>query len=288
MLLMVLPYFYPFFISQKKQDVSAFEKDMAALKIRTADSSQKFSYKKDKTQYYSNERSHDRYDDAPSFKGTLFEFDPNTINAGDWKRLGLRDKTIATIQNYLNKGGKFYKAEDIKKIWGLHENEVQRLLPYIRIAPKNDYTKSGTPAFEKTVYKKEFHPVDINTADSLALVELPGIGAGFAKRMLNFRSRLGGFVSVQQISETYGLPDSTFQKIKNRLIISNTAVKQININTATIDEMKTHPYIRYQVANAIVQYRLQHGNYLSVSDIKKIMLVTDDIFAKASPYLTVQ
>ena len=81
--------------------------------------------------------------------------------------------------------------------------------------------------------------------------------------------------------------NNAYKKIKPRLSISNAAVHQININTATIDEMKAHPYLRYTVANAIVQYRLQHGNYIVVNDIKKIMLVTDDIFNKAAPYLKV-
>lgn len=72
------------------------------------------------------------------------------------------------------------------------------------------------------------------------------------------------------------------------LTIGNTAVKQININIATIDEMKSHPYLRYNLANAIFQYRRQHGNYNTVEDVKKIMLITDDVYKKVLPYLTVQ
>ena len=72
------------------------------------------------------------------------------------------------------------------------------------------------------------------------------------------------------------------------LTIGNTAVKQININIATIDEMKSHPYLRYNLANAIFQYRRQHGNYNTVEDVKKIMLITDDVYKKVLPYHTVQ
>ena len=70
--------------------------------------------------------------------------------------------------------------------------------------------------------------------------------------------------------------------------MANPTVKKININNATVDELKTHPYIRYNIANAIVQYRLQHGSYKDINDIKKIMLVTDEIYNKAAPYLAVQ
>ena len=117
---------------------------------------------------------------------------------------------------------------------------------------------------------------------------MPGIGSKLSQRIIAFRDKLGGFYSVNQVGETYLLPDSTFQKIKSRLFISDTAVKQININLASVDEMKVHPYLRYNLANAIFQYRQQHGNFNSVEGIKKIMLVTGDVFNKIAPYLSVQ
>jgi competence protein ComEA len=73
---------------------------------------------------------------------------------------------------------------------------------------------------------------------------LPGIGSKLSQRIIAFRNKLGGFYSVEQVGETYRLPDSTFQKIKPKLILGNNNVKQININAASIDEMKAHPYLR--------------------------------------------
>jgi competence ComEA-like helix-hairpin-helix protein len=90
------------------------------------------------------------------------------------------------------------------------------------------------------------------------------------------------------VGETYLLPDSTFQKIKPYLFVSNSSLKRININTASVDEMKAHPYIKYNMANAIFQYRQQHGNYISVEQIKKILIITDEIYQKAAPYLSVK
>jgi len=142
-----------------------------------------------------------------------------------------------------------------------------------------------TKTFEKSKYITTI--IDINTADTTLLIELPGIGSKLSQRIINFRDKLGGFYTVEQIGETYGLPDSTFQKIKARFSVSNSSVHQININTASIDEMKGHPYLRYSIANAIVQYRLQHGNYAVVDDLKKIMLITEEVFNKAVPYLKV-
>ena len=120
------------------------------------------------------------------------------------------------------------------------------------------------------------------------LLLCPGIGSKLANRIITFREKLGGFYKVEQVAETFALPDSTFQKIKDKLIITNNEVKKLNINTAGLDELKIHPYIMYIIANAIVQYRNQHGNFSAISDIKKIMIITDDIYIKLSPYLTVK
>ncbi|MEP7144541.1 MAG: helix-hairpin-helix domain-containing protein [Ferruginibacter sp.] len=287
---MMIPFFYPYFIQQKTYDHSAFEKAIASLQIKQADSSGRFEKQNFEKRIYQNryQPSVQHYSLLP--KGELFYFDPNSTSLSDWKRLGVRDKTIATIQNYLSKGGKFYKKEDIGKIWGLHENEVARLTPYIQIHAINSVNEPGEKKYEKNEYKKPVYTItviDINIADSVALVALPGIGDKLSRRIINFRDKLGGFYKVEQIGETFGLPDSTFQKIKGRLKIGNLALKQININTATIDEMKSHPYIRYALANSIVQYRTQHGNYMTVADIKKIMTLTEDVFNKVEPYLTV-
>lgn len=284
------PLLFPFFISSKPANSSAFEKDIATLQLKQQDSGHQFVKKDFDEEHYQNNYTPTEKNYSPSsFSGELFYFDPNTATASDWKKLGLRDKTIATIQNYLSKGGHFYKPEDIGKIWGLYPDEVERLIPYIQIAPReNIYSENKTGI--KTYDKPKLIPssININIADTTALIALPGIGSKLAQRIINFRDKLGGFYKIEQVGETFGLADSTFQKIKPRLTVNAAAVKQLNINTATVDEMKAHPYLRYAIANAIVQYRTQHGNFSAVADIKKIMLVTEDIYVKVSPYLTVQ
>lgn len=226
----------------------------------------------------------------PSSESKPFYFDPNVLSFEGWKKLGMREKTIATIQNYLNKGGHFYKAEDLKKIYGVRADEYTRLEPYIRIATTGP---TEPPTDKKSVSKKEtfsnrpkYTVVDINTGDTSAFVALPGIGDKLALRIVNFRDKLGGFYSIEQIGETYGLPDSSFQKIKPFLKIENASLRKINLNTATKDEMKSHPYLKWNLANAIVEYRNQHGNFSSVDDLKKISLITASVFDKIKFYLT--
>jgi competence protein ComEA len=245
----------------------------------------------DKDYAYQYDRS---VNSSPS-SGSLFYFDPNTLDQEGWKKLGLRDKTIHTIQNYLSKGGRFKKPEDLQRIYGLFPNEYTRIAPYIKIESSGE-TKGYANYADKTQVEKQpaktytsgYPIIEINSADTAALIALPGIGSKLAIRIVNFRDKLGGFYSISQFGETYGLPDSTFQKIKQYLKLDNVFVKKININTAAVDELKAHPYIKYSIANPIVAYRNEHGAFSKVEDVKKVMAVTDEVYNKIAPYLTIQ
>jgi competence ComEA-like helix-hairpin-helix protein len=287
-ILIILPFFFPFFAKEERIDFTEFEKEIAQLKV---DSSSKKMYSKNDEEYYN--------DYTPAYKkyeasrpAELFYFDPNTATASDWIKLGIKPRTAETIQKYISKGGKFYKAEDIKKIWGLSEKDADRLIPYVVIKSiqRNLSYSNQNQIEENTKFvKKDFlQKIEINSADTSQFISLPGIGSKLSKRIIAFREKLGGFYSVDQIAETYLLPDSTFQKIRPYLILNSNAIKKININAASVDEMKVHPYIRYQMANAIFQYRQQHGNFNSVEEIKKIMTVTNEFYNKVFPYLSAE
>lgn len=215
-----------------------------------------------------------------------FVFDPNTLDEKGWKKLGLRDKTITTIQTYLAKGGRFQKPADLAKIYGLFPDEYERLEPYIRIEKKTDdkHQVKQNPSFVRR--STRIAELDINEADTTAFINLPGIGSKLANRIINFREKLGGFYAVEQIGETFALPDSTFRKIKPLLKLGSRDPKKININTATIDELKTHPYIRFNLARVLVAYRDQHGLFEKPEDIKKIMAINEEDCKKLLPYLT--
>ena len=228
------------------------------------------------------------YQYEPSVKNDFtkpvpFKFDPNTLSEEGWKRLGLSERTIRTILNYRNKGGKFYKPEDLQKIWGLPHSFYNHVKDYISIEAFTVPTKNYPVALNSKSEKRIWN-IEVNSADTSALIELPGIGSKLALRIINFRDRLGGFYSVDQIGETYGLADSTFKKIKPYLHI-NGEIKKININTATKDELKLHPYIKWNLANLIVEYRNQHGDYKSAEDLKNIPAIDETTFLKLSHYV---
>jgi competence ComEA-like helix-hairpin-helix protein len=221
-------------------------------------------------------------------EGELFPFDPNSITAEDWERLGLNERTAKTITNYVGKGGRFRKPDDLQKIWGMPAGFYERIKPYVRI----ETTKREYPVFENNARppKEERKPslININEADSTALIALPGIGSRLSARIITFREKLGGFFTVEQVGETYGLPDSTFQKIRHRLQADESTIRKMNLNTASKDELKAHPYIHWNLANAIVAYRNQHGPFSSLEDLKNIVLIDDALFRKISPYFRLQ
>ena len=234
---------------------------------------------------------------SPASTGTssLFAFDPNTLNEAGWQQLGLRVKTIKTILNYLSKGGKFRKPEDLQRVYGLFPDEYERLKPFIRIAGTEreattfrnpDKWPETKPATIPSA--KKYLSVEINTADTSAWIALPGIGSKLAQRIVLFREKLGGFYAVSQVAETFGLADSVFRKIELLLKLEVKTLRKININTATAEELKVHPYLKWNVINAILAYRKEHGFFRKTDDLKQVMAVTDEVFGRMAPYLVTE
>jgi len=201
---------------------------------------------------------------------TLFKFNPNNLPAEKWRMLGLSDKQISIINHYQAKGGKFYKPADLKNIYGITDADYQALSPYIDLPEDN----------------KSVGVTELNTADSAALTRLDGIGSAFAKRIIYYRERLGGFVNKEQLKEVYGLDDLKYNEIKDQLKVDALRLRKIDINTITFDKLRLMPYLNYKQVNAIIEYRNQHGNYASVSDLKNIAIIDEGILRKIEPYLS--
>ena len=217
----------------------------------------------------------------------LFKFDPNQIDLQQWQALGLSVKQAQSIINYRSKGGKFYKPADLQKMYTITPQKFQELAPYITIENNNEtsrYAKTTYP--EKTPYvKKEFVIVELNTADTLQLDKIKGVGAAFARRIANYRNKLGGFYKKEQLLEVYGLDSIKYNEIKDQVKINSTHLTKININTAEFDQLKNHPYLKYKQINAIINYRKQHGKYNSVDDLKKVLILSPQTIQNITPYL---
>lgn len=220
-------------------------------------------------------------------KVTLFAFNPNEITAAQWQQLGFTARQAEAIERYKQRGGKFKKPEDLKRLYVITEAKYAQLLPYIQLP--------APPAYDSVYVRKEYtntpkqqYVVDINEADSSLFERQRGIGPSLARRIVNYRKRLGGFVSVEQIAEVWGMPDSTYQALKPRFTVTSVEVQKLNINSLPFDSLKTHPYINYNLAKVIVNYRSQHGPFARIDDLQNVSLVTDSIYRKLQPYITTQ
>ncbi len=134
--------------------------------------------------------------------------DPNTASLEDLILTGFSLRIARTIINYREKGGRFRTPDDLKKIYGLTPEIFQSVEPYIKI---NDLTSKPIPITELPA------TININTADSVLFEKLPGIGPVLARRIIRYRTLLGGYYSPEQIREVYGITDSLFLRIRERL-----------------------------------------------------------------------
>ena len=249
-----------------------------------------------------------RYTDSPSADksvptgqaGSLFIFDPNSLATEGWMKLGLPVRIIQTIHHYINKGGRFRKPEDLARIYGLKKEWYEKLVPYVRISSVDsgqykraelvgsDHEAKNKRGGSDHTRPRDLAVININTCDTVELIALPGIGSRLAQRIIKFREALGGFFSVEQISEVFGLPDSVFQLIRPRLVCPEFAVKKLHVNTADVNTLRQHPYIKWSVANAVVRYREQHGPFRVAEDLRQIALITPEMFNKIVIYLSVE
>jgi DNA uptake protein ComE-like DNA-binding protein len=233
----------------------------------------------------------ERREDEKKIKRNLTFFDPNKLDEEEWENLGVRPKTAQTIVRYVSKGGRFRKPEDLRKIWGMDESLCRKLIPFVKVSPEikalnpmSNYGKRDTIFSKKERFSQA--PIFINKADSAQWESLPGIGPALAHRIVAYREKLGGFVSVDQLMEVWNLPDSVFQKIKIRLK-PDDIYKKMDVNSCGKTEFGRHPYFGFRLAKIIVNYREQHGLFQTLEDIQKIALIDKIQFEKMRPYLTI-
>lgn len=221
-----------------------------------------------------------------------FRFDPNKATAAQLTSLGISPRTANTILNYRAKGGKFRYRQDLQKIYSLKPEVYAELEDWIDLPEKpgigenlpqkeKEREKPG-PVKEKAKAMPPELPFDINTADTTALKKLRGIGSVFAARIIRFRDALGGFHSLEQLEETYGISPEALAALRKGVVIGSP-VKPVFINET---DTFRHPYLKSHQVKAILAYRKQHGRFGSVDDLYKIKLLDEETIEKIKPYLS--
>lgn len=242
------------------------------------------------------EASSQKPEEVEDAKLVLFVFDPNTLPRKGFKQLGLSDRLVNTIVKYRKAGGKFYKAEDLLKVYGFNDEDFNRLKSFVKIEKSEKYkvteTKSNyqalsnpTKTFTKSKAKKVI--VDLNKSDSMELILVSGIGPVFAKRIINYRNYLGGYSCITQLKEVYGFTDEMFLSMANSFTIDSSKINTININTSMFKQVNRHPYISYNQTKAIFKYRQLMGEFKYLNDLLKYNLLDTITYQKVKPYLVI-
>ena len=218
-----------------------------------------------------------------------FPFDPNTADSSQLIRLGLQSWQVHNIYKYRARGGVYRKKEDFARLYGLTVKDYHRLEPYIRIS--SDYQPAATLVKEERkerdtlrypVKIQEDEQVVLNTADTATLRKVPGIGVYFAKEIVRYGQRLGGYVSVDQLDEIADFPQAS----KKYFVVQQAHPKKLNVNQLTLQQLRRHPYINYYQARAIKEYCRLHGPLKSLDDLRLSRDFPPEVIQRLAPYVT--
>lgn len=170
------------------------------------------------------------------------------------------------------------------------EQEARRIIASIAQADslkgaRRDSSRQNTSSVFQTRARAIADPIDINRADSVHLLPLPGIGPVFAGRIVKYRNLLGGYVSVDQLGEVYGISSETMELIRERISIDSSLIRKMPLNHATFREMLRHPYLEYEDVKAIVNYREFKDTIQSFRELYDNFILPDSLLRRVLPYL---
>lgn len=217
-------------------------------------------------------------------------FDPNMADSAAMVRAGLPPYVARNVVRYRSKGGKFRKPEDLARIYGMTDEVYRLMASYIKISASFSESGKDTVAQRDSLYKKVFkYPagtiIDLNYADTTELKKIPGIGSGYSAMIVGYRNRLGGFVSVSQLKDIEGLPDSLAVWFS---VSKDFTPRKININRSSIERLRSHPYMGFYRARAIIEYRKKYGDIDDINRLKMFDEFGNGAFEKVVPYLDVK
>jgi DNA uptake protein ComE-like DNA-binding protein len=285
---------------------------------------------------------------------SLTAFDPNKVDSQQLVAFGLNPRAAANWMKYLKAGGSFSSAEDIGKLYGMCDEWLAAVIPYVDIPPNesdrfDDNKKAKQPVFidlnrrdsadlcsfagwspemvdSVLLWQQEkwfpqryqerrllewnldslmlirgtmapkysnFHAnktieIRINEADTAEWAALRGIGPVLSRRIVNYRKALGGFISVEQVAEVYGISPVLFGDIKTQLVLDSVKIETIDLNRTSLRRLRNHPYIDFYMAKAILDERRMNGPIVSLDQIAELEVFEEELWNKLKNYLLVE
>ena len=234
------------------------------------------THKKFEKRNYSN-----YYSKKKKYKAPDSRFNPNTYSLSDWKNLGLSEKQSLVVLKFTSRG--IYSEQDLKRIFVIPDILFELIRDSV-IYPERFQNSPNQESLKKQA--KQITLINLNTADTTEFMKIYGIGAFYAKQIIRYREKLGGFFKKEQLFEVWKMTTEAYDKIKDHVFISEKDVKRININSVTIEELKVHPYLKWNQANSIIKMRIQRNGFKNIEEIKESVLIDSETYEKLFPYLS--
>ena len=210
-------------------------------------------------------------------------FNPNLLSKEDWIKIGVSEKTASAIEKYRSKGGMFHTGTDLLRIYHFDSalyNQISGYLIFPAKPVKQNEIKKKYVEFKKEIYKME-----LNSSDTSELEKLPGIGKILANRIIKYRSILGGFYQIEQLTEIYGLTTETFTKVNSKIVLDTTLIKKLSISKSSLEQFRLHPYIGKYKASLIIKYRNFNKQIKNINELTINGILNFEEFKKIKPYL---
>ncbi len=247
----------------------------------------------------------------------LRPFDPNTADSLTLAQLGLRPWQIHNLIRYREKGGRFRLADDFRRLYGLTDSAFKALLPYIAIdtmpffierqerilrdslrrdsihhiyEARHDSIERARQARRDSllktgqIHEKKDTVIELNTADTNDLQYIRGIGGYTARQIIRYRDQLGGYYHPDQLREIKQLDYVLWDSVTPHLTADTALIHRINVQTASVEQLNRHPYIRFTQAKAIYETRRRRIRLSGMDDLCPAVLTQEEA-GRLRPYL---
>jgi competence ComEA-like helix-hairpin-helix protein len=228
-----------------------------------------------------------RRDEIENRKPKIYPFNPNFITDYKGYTLGMTNEEIDRLLNFrkhnkwinsvkqfqqvtqvsdslLHKISPFFKFPD----WCTNPNRASKNYPVDNFSEKDSWRKGKTYTNSPKTFEQK---IDLNKATASQLQKVYGIGEAFSKRIIKYRNKQKGFIADAQLQEVYGLSSEVIERIKQDFTVKTPKViTKVNINTATKSELVGIPYIDYEIAHYIIEYRTLYEGFQSFEGLKKV------------------
>lgn len=271
-----------FFKSEPVWTTKQFQSQVDSFlsQVKTADSVNHVRFKNNFKFAYSSEKLTERKNLVQ-----LSAFDPNSTDSIGLIRLGIRPYVVKNILKFRSKGGKFKTPEDFSRVYGIETGQFNQLKPYINIKPLSSDTLIQQQVKRKEIEDKMIF-VELNSADTSMLMQIKGIGRYLASSIVRFRQLSGGFVDVRQLKEIKGFTEEHFIKISPFCQVDASKVNRIRVNIASVDKLKSHPYLGFYKARSLYEYRRKVGRLKNIDEIGELDDFSPEDIEKLKPYLS--